>query len=85
MKVSKHQDNSSLFGSAGKTEAPLADLPRWRLEALVGTYICDVSLYRRALTSPMAVDDVVRASYERLEYVGDAVLGLIVREYIYKK
>ncbi len=74
-----------MFPSAGKTEAPLADLPRWRVEALVGTYVCDMRLYRRALTSPMAVDDIVGASYERLEYVGDAVLGLIIREYIYKK
>ncbi|BDA44828.1 probable ribonuclease 3 at C-terminar half [Coccomyxa sp. Obi] len=76
---------SAGFDRDGKTEAPLADLPRWRVEALVGTYVCDMRLYRRALTTPMAVEDAVDASYERLEYVGDAVLGLIIREYIYKK
>lgn len=69
----------------GKTEAPLADLPRWRIEALLGTHVYDMSLYRRALTSPGAVHDVVGCSYERLEYVGDAVLGLIIRDYIYCK
>jgi len=70
---------------AGKTEAPLADLPRWRVEALLGTHVSDMSLYRRALTSPGAVHDMVGCSYERLEYVGDAVLGLVIREYIYGK
>ena len=51
----------------------------------MGTHVCEMGLYRRALTSPTAVDDVVGCSYERLEYVGDAVLGLIIREYIYSK
>lgn len=70
---------------AGKAAAPLADLPRRSVEALVGTWVRDVRLYRRALTAPGAVSDPLCGSYERLEYLGDAVLSAIVREYIFAK
>ncbi len=45
----------------------------------------DLRLYRRALTAPTAVLDPVGGSFERLEYLGDAVLGVIAREYIYAR
>lgn len=52
---------------------------------LVGTFVVDMSLYRRALTAPSAVPDSIKASYERLEYLGDGVLEGIVRQFIYQR
>lgn len=70
---------------AGRKANPLADLPRWRVEMLVGTFVLDMSLYRRALTAPSAVPDSIKASYERLEYLGDGVLEGIIRHFIYTR
>ena len=52
---------------------------------LVGTFVLDMSLYRRALTAPSAVPDSIKASYERLEYLGDGVLEGIIRRFIYTR
>ena len=70
---------------AGKKANPLEDLPRWRVESLVGTFVLDMSLYRRALTAPSAVPDSITASYERLEYLGDGILEGIIRQFIYSR
>jgi ribonuclease-3 len=42
------------------------------------------ALFRLAMRHPSAAKDPIRESYERLEYFGDAVLGLIVAEYLYE-
>lgn len=53
---------------------------------LVGTFVVDMSLYRRALTAPSAVPDSRAASsYERLEYLGDSILEGIARQFIYER
>ncbi len=71
---------------AVKKAEPLEDLPRWRVELLVGTFVVDMSLYRLALTAPSAVPDSrVAASYERLEYLGDSILEGIARQFIYER
>jgi dsRNA-specific ribonuclease len=70
---------------AGKAECPLADLPRWRMEALLRTHVCDMDLYRNALTVPAAVTDPIGRSLERLEFLGDAVLEVVIRDYVYTK
>jgi ribonuclease III len=44
----------------------------------------DERLFRLAMTHRSAVDDSVRDSYERLEFYGDAVLSLIVAQYLYE-
>ena len=79
----------SSFGNqashAGRKANPLEDLPRWRVESLVGTFVLDMSLYRRALTAPSAVPDSITASYERLEYLGDGILEGIIRQFIYSR
>jgi len=64
---------------------PLADLPRWRVEWLVGRGVRDLDLYRTALTSVSAIPDAGEwrhLSNERLEYLGDAVLSLTIRRYL---
>ena len=53
---------------------------------LVGTFVVDMSLYRRALTAPSAVPDSRAASsYERLEYLGDSILEGVARQFIYER
>lgn len=42
------------------------------------------SLFRLAMTHRSAAENSVRDSYERLEFYGDAVLGLIVAQYLYE-
>jgi ribonuclease III len=43
----------------------------------------DEKLFRMAMTHRSAAEDSVRDSYERLEFFGDSVLGVIVAEYLY--
>ncbi|HMN41534.1 MAG TPA: ribonuclease III [Phycisphaerales bacterium] len=52
------------------------------LQARLGHRFTDVSLLRRALTHA-SVTDVRKDSNERLEFLGDAVLGLVCCELIY--
>lgn len=44
----------------------------------------DQALFRLAMRHRSAAADPVRDSYERLEFFGDAVLGLIVAQYLYE-
>jgi len=43
----------------------------------------DISIYRRALTHISAAGDPSE-SYERLEFLGDAILGLVISEFLFK-
>ena len=43
------------------------------------------SLYEKAFTHTSYANEHDKESYERLEYLGDAVLELIMSEYLYKK
>ena len=63
--------------------------PRWReLETVLEIPIYDYSLFEKALRHPSA-ERVKRKSalesYERLEFLGDAILGSVVAEYLYHK
>jgi ribonuclease III len=51
-----------------------------RLEALVNHRFADAELLRTALTHPSAVSGRGAESYERLEFLGDRVLALVVAE-----
>jgi ribonuclease III len=55
-------------------------LTDWLAEAL-GSTPCDLSLYERALTHGSHVG----ANYERLEFLGDRVLGLVIAEWLYER
>lgn len=44
----------------------------------------NIKLYRKALTHTSYANEANVESYERLEYLGDAVLELIMSEYLYK-
>jgi ribonuclease-3 len=45
----------------------------------------NIVLYKNALRHPSAAKDNITDSYERLEYLGDAVLGTVVAELLFKK
>lgn len=44
----------------------------------------DISIYEQAFTHTSYANEENLESYERLEYLGDAVLELIISEYLYK-
>jgi ribonuclease-3 len=65
---------------------PLADVPAWKIEQLVGCGISNANLYRSALTHPTVLPPESRAlSYERLEYLGDAVMELCTRQLLMER
>lgn len=69
------------FDNQGRTSAPLADLTGWRVEQLTLSAVRDLGLYRAALThkSALPTEERTQKSYERLEFLGDSVLGLTCR------
>jgi ribonuclease-3 len=44
----------------------------------------DEGLFRLAMTHRSAAENSVRDSYERIEFYGDAVVGLVVAQYLYE-
>jgi ribonuclease-3 len=54
---------------------------------LLGFYPKNLNLYKQALRhkSSLTIKEGVADSNERLEYLGDAVLGVVVAEYLFKK
>ncbi len=77
----------SLCMLAGRSPTPLIDLERYQIEMLVDMGISDVELYRVALTAPSAVstDQIVASSFDRLEFLGDSVVGLVFRSWVYNR
>ena len=53
-------------------------------EALLGYVFCDQSLLEAALTHPSHMAEHGRSSYERLEFLGDSVLGFIVANELFR-
>ncbi|MDR2673189.1 MAG: ribonuclease III [Coriobacteriales bacterium] len=57
-----------------------------RAEDILGHHFSDQSLLLRALTHPSAADgDSINNSYERLEFLGDAILGALVSQELYER
>ena len=63
--------------------------PRWKkLEAALGIRIYNFALFEKALRHPSAQRNHTHGilqSYERLEFLGDAILGAVVAEYLYDR
>jgi len=58
---------------------------RTELEAALGHHFQDATLLQRALTHPSFANEMgLRDSNERLEFLGDAVLGLVVAHLLYE-
>jgi ribonuclease-3 len=58
---------------------------RKQLKGLLGTYPDKVDYYRCAFTHRSAANSKKTGHNERLEYLGDAVLGAVVADYLYKE
>ena len=75
----------NFFTSYSKADKELAQA----IHQIVGKFPIKLSLYKLALSHSSAsrvhVGTGFRESNERLEYLGDAVLGAIVAEYLFKK
>lgn len=57
----------------------MSDLSRW-LESVFGRAPADIAPFERALTH----GSQAAANYERLEFLGDRVLGLVIAEWLYE-
>lgn len=55
-----------------------------RAERVLGHVFGDRSLLRTALTHPSAAAEGGGASYDRLEFLGDSVLGFLVADHLFK-
>jgi len=71
-------DNATQIGSLTLEERIRA------VEDRLGYHFTDKNLVKQAITHPSAVEANPHASYERLEFLGDAVVGLCVAEYAYR-
>lgn len=80
------QDQSSFSASRGIAEANL-DPGQWQTlldcEQRIGYRFVDKSLIFEALTHASSVDRRLN-SYERMEFLGDSILGFVVCEFLYK-
>jgi ribonuclease-3 len=54
-------------------------------ERAVGHTFRDRSLLRQAVTHPSAVNDSVHESFERLEFLGDSIIGAVVAEEVFRR
>jgi ribonuclease III len=54
-------------------------------EKILGRTFTDRELLRLALTHPSAVENGVEGFYERLEFLGDSVLGFIISEEAFRR
>ena len=64
---------------------PPPELSRDVVNALAGTKIKDITLYRRAFTHKSALKRYsgLTGSYETLEFMGDSVLGFIITKHLF--
>lgn len=61
----------------------MTDIDIKKITKVIGYSFSDISLIRTALTHPSFSSDT-NQNYERLEFLGDRVLGLIVSDLLYK-
>ncbi len=64
----------------GARPRPMSGARDEDLEARLGHTFADRDLLERALTHPSAVRGGARSTYQRLEFLGDRVLGLVVAD-----
>jgi ribonuclease III len=56
---------------------------RKEIEQIVGTKVKDISLYKTAFVHKSALSDTITECNERLEFIGDSVLSLIVTKHLF--
>ena len=77
--------SSGSGGLAGRSPTPLEDVERYQIEDLIRMGVKDVELFRVDLTAPSAItqDKTIAASFDRLEYLGDAAVSLAFRSWVF--
>lgn len=60
-------------------------VPGWKLQEIFGFPVHDRPEYQQAFVHKSAARSLGMDSYERLEFLGDAVVGLTVSEYLFLK
>ncbi len=81
----KHEKREQPKSGSGSAYTPADDVPESALAAMeqaLGHRFRDRALLVTALTHP-SMSDLTKVSYERLEFLGDAVLGLVIAEHVY--
>ena len=58
-------------------------IERREIEQIVGTKVKNISLYKTAFVHKSALSDTIKECNERLEFIGDSVLSLIVTKHLY--
>ncbi|MBM4014256.1 MAG: ribonuclease III [Planctomycetes bacterium] len=79
--MTKRRDDGKGHPPASGDAVPEATLAA--IEQALGHRFRDRAILVTALTHPSLID-VTKVSYERLEFLGDAVLGLVVAEHLYR-
>jgi ribonuclease-3 len=82
--TSSHKKTEAEHSAVGEADADIVQRIQI-VEELTGHCFSDKKLVRQAITHPSAVDADPRLSYERLEFLGDAVVGMCVAEYAYRR
>ena len=55
------------------------------LEQIIDYTIQEKELYEKAFTHKSALNEIYKESNERLEFIGDSVLNLVIAQYLYEK
>lgn len=73
-------------GPDGGSRTPSGQaLTREALEGVLGFRVVDFDKYRSVFTHKSAVRDTGLQSYERYEYIGDAVINFVVAKFLYDR
>jgi ribonuclease-3 len=77
---------TTTMSAGGEATTPTGyPLTRETLEAVLGFRVLDFDKYLSVFTHKSAVRDTGLQSYERYEYMGDAVINFVVAKYLYDR
>lgn len=94
-KESDDNSDSSKSEVTDEIDLTVPHISREKIEKIAGTKVNELLLYRRALVhksvqklvkqSTVEVLDYLKESNERLEFVGDSILGAVIADYLFTK
>ena len=58
-------------------------IQRKDIERIVGTKVNDIKIYQTAFVHKSALSETITECNERLEFIGDSVLSLVVTKHLY--
>ena len=63
----------------------MTELTKGEVKKLININVKDINLYKHAMVHKSACRDVNSASNERLEFIGDSVLNMVIAHYLFDK